>query len=52
MVLAQANVTELPADTKLRIQIEKEREDFRVATVPDYRALASLIAAAGPSEDF
>ena len=52
MMVFQGEVSTFPRDTNLRQQLETEREAFRVATVPDYQALASLIAAAGPGKDF
>ena len=52
MMVMQAEVSTFPQDTNLRQQLEREREAFRVASIPNYEALASLIAAAGPSADF
>ena len=45
-------VSDIPREQKLQERLEAEREAFRVATVPDYKALETLIAAAGPADDF
>lgn len=53
-MLAQAEVPhdKFPRDRTLKEQIANDRVAFRSVIVPDYKGLASLIAAAGPSDDF
>ena len=48
----QGEVHVLPRDRALKAQMAEEAVAFRRADKPHYDDLATLIAAAGPSDDF